>query len=107
MEAECLAGKKIALLTHGSRGDVQPNVVLALALQSIGAEVTVVALGDHGEFLQRHGIAKYRLFRTTARELFETMKESLRTDIPDAFEKVRVRLGRVSQRYFVLRVLMM
>lgn len=86
-----LRGKRIALVTHGSRGDVQPNVALALALKAAGAVVTFVALADHADFLARYGIDDFIPFKTTARELFELLKESLGGDDPESLARVRPR----------------
>ena len=68
---------KVALLTHGSRGDTQPMVVLALALLKKGIEPTICACGDHGDFVTRFpGLeSSFVGWTVTARELFEATKE--------------------------------
>ena len=42
-----------ALLTHGSRGDVEPLVRLAVPVRTFGAEVRVCAPPDAAELLGR------------------------------------------------------
>jgi sterol 3beta-glucosyltransferase len=51
----------IALLTHGSRGDVQPYVALASALQAAGFTVTLAAPPNLETFVRRCGIPYARL----------------------------------------------
>ena len=38
---------RVVILTYGSRGDVQPYLALALALQDTGCQVRVAATGDY------------------------------------------------------------
>jgi vancomycin aglycone glucosyltransferase len=45
-----------ALLTYGSRGDVEPAVRLAVQLPTLGAEVRVCAPLDFAELLARIGV---------------------------------------------------
>jgi len=47
----------VALLTAGSRGDVQPFVALALGLQDAGHRVTVAAPSDAKAFVTEHDIS--------------------------------------------------
>jgi UDP:flavonoid glycosyltransferase YjiC (YdhE family) len=52
---------KLVVGTNGSRGDVQPMVVLAKALQQAGHEVVVAAPEDAASLVQGHGVAYRRL----------------------------------------------
>lgn len=52
---------RIALLTHGTRGDVQPYVALAAGLQDAGFEVRLAAPPNLETFVQRCGIPSTRL----------------------------------------------
>lgn len=48
---------RLALLTHGTRGDVQPYVALATALQDAGFTVTLAAPPNLEAFVRRCGVA--------------------------------------------------
>lgn len=52
---------RIAIGTVGSRGDVQPTVVLAQALQRAGHRVVVAAPEDFGDFVEGAGVPYRRL----------------------------------------------
>ena len=47
---------KIALVTIGTRGDVQPYIAIALALMARGHEVKIAASEEHGPLLAAHGV---------------------------------------------------
>jgi sterol 3beta-glucosyltransferase len=48
---------KIAILTYGSRGDVQPFAALALGLQKAGQGVRLAAPHRFADFAAAHGIS--------------------------------------------------
>lgn len=48
---------KIAILTLGSRGDVQPYVALGRGLQDAGHDITLVTAEQFGDFVTAHGVA--------------------------------------------------
>src|SRR5690349_3579507 len=48
---------RVMLYTFGSRGDVQPLLALALALQDMGAEALVCAPPDFTDLLTEAGVA--------------------------------------------------
>lgn len=52
-----MAEPRIALLTFGSRGDVQPFVALALALERLGAKAVVGAHAAHRSLVEGRGVA--------------------------------------------------
>lgn len=68
---------RVLLSTYGSRGDVQPMVGLALALQALGAEALVCAPPDaeFAELLDRAGISMAPAF-SSVREWVEMAKRS-------------------------------
>lgn len=47
---------KIAILTYGSRGDVQPFLALAVGLQKAGHTVTLAAPARFTDYIERYGI---------------------------------------------------
>jgi sterol 3beta-glucosyltransferase len=47
---------KIVLLTHGSRGDVQPFLALAIGLQKEGHKVLLAAPGRYAQFIDQHSV---------------------------------------------------
>ena len=47
---------KVAMLTIGSRGDVQPFVALGIGLREAGHEVTVATGGAFEAFVVEHGL---------------------------------------------------
>ena len=47
---------KIALFVHGTRGDVQPFTVLALALMERGHDVTLAVPPNLTEFVRKCGV---------------------------------------------------
>ncbi|HSH04597.1 MAG TPA: glycosyltransferase, partial [Anaerolineae bacterium] len=49
-------GKRILLLTYGTRGDVQPCMALGLGLKEAGHEVVIAAPMDHEEFVREWGL---------------------------------------------------
>jgi len=50
-------GKRIALATIGTQGDVQPYVALAKGLTAAGHDVVLAAPDDFAEFVTGHGVA--------------------------------------------------
>ena len=52
---------KITLFTAGSRGDIQPFVVLSRELQQAGYRVCLAAPGDFAGFIQEHDVDFYPL----------------------------------------------
>ncbi|MEL7025864.1 MAG: glycosyltransferase [Pseudomonadota bacterium] len=51
-----MVGRRIALLTQGSRGDVEPFLVLALALQGRGHDVAMAAPDDFADWITGAGV---------------------------------------------------
>jgi sterol 3beta-glucosyltransferase len=49
-------GKKVALVAVGSRGDVQPMVVLGLGLKSAGYDPTIIAGSDFEQWVESFGL---------------------------------------------------
>ena len=88
------ADKRIALLTYGSRGDVQPNVAIALALQKLGANVTLAAYDDHAEFVTQCGVRRFVGWGHTARSKFELLKDLMGDSSPGALQKVYFSLSK-------------
>lgn len=64
---------KITMLALGSRGDVQPFVALALALERKGHCVTIAAAADYSELVTTHGI----IFAPVAGYVHELMNFAL------------------------------
>mmetsp|Transcript_81158 Transcript_81158/g.224611 ORF Transcript_81158/g.224611 Transcript_81158/m.224611 type:complete len:534 (-) Transcript_81158:151-1752(-) len=54
--SESSRGKRIAVLTHGTRGDVQPFVALSAHLQASGFVVLVTTNQDHVNFFEKFGL---------------------------------------------------
>jgi UDP:flavonoid glycosyltransferase YjiC (YdhE family) len=52
---------KITFFAAGSRGDIQPCVVLSRGLQQAGYRVSLAAPQDFAEFIQKHGVGFYPL----------------------------------------------
>ncbi len=50
---------KISILCVGTRGDVQPNLALAIALKKRGHEVILGAPDNFKEWVEKHGVAFY------------------------------------------------
>ncbi|PKI82464.1 sterol 3beta-glucosyltransferase [Malassezia vespertilionis] len=50
----------ITMLTIGSRGDVQPYVVLAKRLQALGHRVRIATHPEFREFVEEHGVDEFR-----------------------------------------------
>ena len=70
---------RVLLSTYGSRGDVEPLVGLAVALQQLGAEAVVSAPGD-AEFVDlcaRAGVALAPAFMPV-REWIDMARRSMR-----------------------------
>ena len=65
------AGKKIAILCEGSRGDIQPFVALSLGLQDAGYEVHLWGNSDFEEFAGRYGVRHFHCFDNKARDLLQ------------------------------------
>jgi sterol 3beta-glucosyltransferase len=61
----------IAILTMGSRGDVQPYVALGVGLQSAGHRVTLATFADFEPFVRRHGLS-FSPISGSIRELLQT-----------------------------------
>src|SRR5690606_32918058 len=47
---------RVAMLSYGTRGDVQPMVGIALALQARGHDVVLAAPTNHVSFVERAGV---------------------------------------------------
>lgn len=54
------AGKRIAVVVYGSRGDTQPGLCLALELQRRGHAVAAVVPPNHVDFARAVGVAEVR-----------------------------------------------
>ena len=52
---------RITVFAAGSRGDIQPCVVLSRGLQQAGYDVCLAAPEDFAGFIQKHGVAFYPL----------------------------------------------
>jgi sterol 3beta-glucosyltransferase len=52
---------RYAIITYGSRGDVQPYIVLALGLMNRGHEVTLLAPENFKDFVEDYGVPFYPL----------------------------------------------
>ena len=52
---------KITVFAAGSRGDIQPCVVLSRGLQQAGYHVRLAAPADFADFVQQHGVGFYPL----------------------------------------------
>jgi len=65
-------GKKIVIMTHGTRGDVQPFIALASHLQSSGFHVLVLTNVNHVPMVERFGLA--------AKGLRYNIEEAMTTD---------------------------
>ena len=52
---------KITVFAAGSRGDIQPCVVLSRGLQQAGHDVCLAAPEDFAGFVQQHGVGFYPL----------------------------------------------
>ncbi|MEP6747680.1 MAG: glycosyltransferase [Bacteroidota bacterium] len=68
-----------AILTYGSRGDVQPFIALALGLQKKGHRVTVAAAENFKSFVESYGVDYF--------QLQGNMEELLHT--PDAIKMLK------------------
>mmetsp|Transcript_113914 Transcript_113914/g.307684 ORF Transcript_113914/g.307684 Transcript_113914/m.307684 type:complete len:447 (+) Transcript_113914:119-1459(+) len=51
-----LVGKKVVIISYGSRGDVQPFVALGAHLESAGAQVLILTNVDHEAFVTSFGL---------------------------------------------------
>mmetsp|Transcript_117023 Transcript_117023/g.327468 ORF Transcript_117023/g.327468 Transcript_117023/m.327468 type:complete len:280 (-) Transcript_117023:120-959(-) len=51
-----LSGKKVAIMSYGSRGDIQPFVALGTRLQAEGAHVLLATNVDHLDFVRSFGL---------------------------------------------------
>src|SRR5450631_1593089 len=60
-----------AILTYGSRGDVQPFIALALGLKKKGHRVTVAAAENFKSFVESYGV-DYFLLHGNMEELLHT-----------------------------------
>ncbi|MEK7327332.1 MAG: glycosyltransferase, partial [Chloroflexota bacterium] len=47
---------KIVITSHGTRGDVQPYLALAVGLQQAGHQVTLATSANYAEWIQSHGV---------------------------------------------------
>ncbi len=52
---------KITIFAAGSRGDIQPCIVLGKGLQQAGYQVTLAAPEDFSDFVQKHGVGFHPL----------------------------------------------
>uniref|UniRef100_A0A383WES8 Glycosyltransferase family 28 N-terminal domain-containing protein n=1 Tax=Tetradesmus obliquus TaxID=3088 RepID=A0A383WES8_TETOB len=59
-------GKRVLIISGGTRGDVQPATALGVALAGLGARVCVAADAMFGGFVQQQGLA-YRQLAGDAR----------------------------------------
>ena len=93
--ARPMAPLKVALFPFGSRGDVQPFVPLALALQQAGHDVRLLAIGEAtAAWLRAAGVAGVRLVEgfPDVDELIKSspaLMEAMRTGNFAAFNKGR------------------
>jgi sterol 3beta-glucosyltransferase len=62
---------KIALVTLGTRGDVQPYIAVARALMARGHQVTLAASEEHAELVRAYGVS-YKAMRGNFREILQT-----------------------------------
>ncbi|MFO0674398.1 MAG: glycosyltransferase [Polyangiaceae bacterium] len=62
---------KIAIVTNGTRGDVQPYLAVALALTARGHTVKLAAPEDHRELVRAYGVEHFPL-RGSMRELLSS-----------------------------------
>ena len=72
--------KRIFIATSGSRGDVEPFIALAKALQNAGYDVVLSAPPDYGGWIASHGIAHHAVGDPVAEKILE---------FADALEKDR------------------
>ncbi|MBX3229401.1 MAG: glycosyltransferase family 1 protein [Labilithrix sp.] len=63
---------KIAIVTCGTRGDVQPYVALARALMDRGHRVTLSTHAEYGAFIRAHGVEPGPPLRDNFRALLES-----------------------------------
>lgn len=63
---------KIAIVTAGTRGDVQPYVAVGLALQARGHTVTLSAHADDESFIRARGLVAGLPMRGSFREMMES-----------------------------------
>jgi UDP:flavonoid glycosyltransferase YjiC (YdhE family) len=83
---------KIVMGTAGSRGDVQPMVVLAKALQQAGHEVVLAAPEDATQFVQDHGVTYRRLcgpfdkMMPTGQDEFRAMFQAVRLMVEEQLD---------------------
>ena len=63
---------KITIVTHGSRGDVQPLLALALALKAHGHEVLLCASPDNAEWIKGYG-CPFHALGSNFKEFVETL----------------------------------
>src|SRR5262245_22129594 len=62
---------KIAVLTFGTRGDIQPFVAVSAALKDRGHDVAMMSPKDHTRFIEQSGIRPIN-YPIDVRETFET-----------------------------------
>lgn len=62
---------KIAIVTIGTRGDVQPYVAVGRALRARGHDVWIAAHDEYAPFIESHGLG-HRRMRGAFRELMES-----------------------------------
>ncbi len=63
---------KIAIVTVGTRGDVQPYVAVARALANRGHQVTLSTFAEYEPLLRAHGVTPGAPFRGNFREMMES-----------------------------------
>ena len=49
-------GKRITILAHGTRGDVQPALALGKELQVAGFQVKILASPNFAPWIEAHGL---------------------------------------------------
>lgn len=64
---------RVALLSTGSRGDVQPLIALALGLIKAGHQVSICASPNHEKMVVKYGI-EFRPIGVDTQKLLEQFK---------------------------------
>ena len=74
VKAHSSTHRKLVIATYGSRGDVQPLLALALALEKRGHEVLLAGPPEYAEWVESYGCA-YRAFGRNFKEFAKTFPE--------------------------------
>ena len=81
---------KVTVFAAGSRGDIQPCVVLSRGLQQAGYEVCLAAPQDFAGFVQEHGVSFYPLRGDVQRIMAsDTGKEFMETGGVNPLKSIR------------------